>query len=721
MRSSLWRNLLQQGWLPGIIVASMALCLASSALHSAEPPSSDVFPGKSWEIVAQPEKLGWSQEKLDAAWAYADSIHSAGVFLVHRGKVVAQWGQTEKRYNVHSIRKSFFSALAGIYVAEGKIRMTDSLEKLGIDDNEPRPTAIEKQATVADLFKARSGVYHPALYETEGMKKRRPLRGSHPPSAFWYYNNWDFNVLGTIFEKCTGEGIFKAFQRRIAEPLEMEDFRLQDTQYVRGADSDHPAYPFRMTARDMARFGLMFARGGRWRDKQVIPRDWVVESTTSYSPATNEQGNVYCGYGYLWWTELFGRHVDHVELPKGSFSARGAGGHYIVVVPAWDMVIVHRVDTDEETNPKVDRNQFGNLVKRIVEAMPAAERNAPPVPKWGANSLASALDELVPRLMAKHKVPGVAIVGLKNRRIDWERYYGVRRAGESDAVDAQTLFEACSMSKTPAAYFALKLVEEKKLDLDRPLHEYLDKPYLPDEPRHLKITARMALTHTTGFPNWRAGGWRSGNSIKMISEPGAKFTYSGEGILFLQRVIEKITGQPFEQYAQKTLFEPLGIALSSYEWQDAYEKLAAAGHDDRGEAKPDRPLYREANAAFSLYCTPIEYAIFIQEILAPDRSRPQSISASMRESMLTRAVEAAGRKPILRGGKRSSQPAYYGLGWAIDVAESGDRIYHGGSNGSGFRCYCEFDPKTGAGIVIMTNAVNGDKLWGEVMAAVGTP
>ena len=707
--------------LRGAFVAGMVLCLAASTLQAAElPPVGDVFPGKSWQKIERPEQLGWSPEKLDAARSYADSIHTAAVFLVHHGKVVAEWGQTEKRFNVHSIRKSLLSALSGIYVRQGKICLTDTMEKLGIEDNEPALTAIEKQATVGDLFKARSGVYHPALYETPGMKNRRPLRGSHPPGAFWYYNNWDFNVLGTIFEKQVGESIFTAFEREIAKPLEMEDFRLQDTEYVRGPDSIHPAYPFRMTARDMARFGLLFAREGGWRDKQIIPRDWVAESTTSYSPATTEQGKVYTGYGYLWWTELFGRHLENVDLPKGSFSARGAGGHYILVVPAWDMVIVHRVDTDNEKNPKVDRNQFGNLVKRIVDAMPAAERAAPATAKAEPLSLPRSLDDLVPRLMAEHKVPGVSIVGLENRRIAWERQYGVRRAGKADAVDAQTLFEACSMSKPPAAYLALKLVEEKKLDLDRPLSEYLDKPYLANEPRHLKITARMVLSHTTGFPNWRAGGWRSGNPIEMLFEPGTKFSYSGEGFLYLQRVMEHITGMPLEKYARKTLFEPLGIAASNYEWQDGYDKLAAAGHDAQGEVKPNRPLYREGNAAFSLYCTPIEYALFLQEILSTNRSGPQSIGAAMRDAMLTRQVKTD-RKPILRGGKQSAEPVYYGLGWVIDAAESGDRISHGGSNGSGFRCYCEFDPKNGSGIVLMTNAVGGEKLWKDVMAAVGKP
>ncbi len=298
---------------------------------------------------------------------------------------------------------------------------------LGIDDNAPRLTPMEKQATVADLLKARSGVYHPALYETEGMKKRRPPRYSHPPGTFWYYNNWDFNALGTIFEQQTGDSLFEAFRQRIAMPLGMEDFRTEDTQYVRGEDSVHPAYPFRMTARDMARFGLLFARNGRWGARQIIPSAWVVESTTSYSPAPTESGSVYSGYGYLWWTEVYGTHLENVELPKGTFSGRGAGGHYILVVPAWDLVIVHRVDTDRKNGPRVTREQFGSLVKLIVEAMPAAAKQVPADPDLQTVSLPQSLDDLVPSLMAKHKVPGVSIVP-REPGIAWERQYGVRCA-----------------------------------------------------------------------------------------------------------------------------------------------------------------------------------------------------------------------------------------------------------------------------------------------------
>ncbi|MBN2025041.1 MAG: beta-lactamase family protein [Pirellulales bacterium] len=331
------------------------------------------------------------------------------------------------------------------------------------------------------------------------------------------------------------------------------------------------------------------------------------------------------------------------------------------------------------------------------------------------------LDRLVPGWMAECHVPGVSVVGVEDGRIAWQRHYGVRRAGSPGKVDTNTLFEACSMTKPPFAYVTMKLVEQGRLDLDRPLVEYLDKPYLPDQPRHRRITARMVLSHTTGFPNWRPGGWRSKSPLKVGFEPGSRFEYSGEGYYYLQTVVEHITGTPAEKLMKERLFDPLGMAHSSYVWEDRFAELAAAGHDAEGRLKENRPLYRRANAGFSLYCSARDYATFLTEMLDPDRSAAHSLSAKSLDAMLTRAVLAAGRKPVTRSGHASDEPVWWTLGWPVDAARSGDRVYHGGANGSGFRCYAEFDRRTRRGLVIMTNSLSGEALWRRVVDAVSPP
>ncbi|MBI5693110.1 MAG: beta-lactamase family protein [Verrucomicrobia bacterium] len=357
------------------------------------------------------------------------------------------------------------------------------------------------------------------------------------------------------------------------------------------------------------------------------------------------------------------------------------------------------------------------LVAFVAGLLPAAFAAA----AAPASELPAALDALVPALMEKHHVPGVSVAGIVDRQLAWTRQYGVRRAGRSEPVRPATLFEAASMSKPVGAYVALKLVEQGRLSLDRPLHEFLGRPYLPDEPLHLKITARMVLTHTTGFPNWREGGWRKGGPLPVKSEPGTKFTYSGEGFTYLQRVIEHVTGESFEPFAQRTLLTPIGLTTGGFSWRESFRAIAAAGHNDRGEPMPSRELYREANTAYSLYCSPQEYAAFLAEILRRDRSAPHSLRAETIAVMLTPVIETPNPKPLVRADGSAPLSTHYGLGWALDRTTRGQRVRHSGSNGTGFRCYCEFDPARGTGLVIMSNAVGGAALWREVIEKLGAP
>jgi len=353
----------------------------------------------------------------------------------------------------------------------------------------------------------------------------------------------------------------------------------------------------------------------------------------------------------------------------------------------------------------------GGLLALILIVFGSSARSVPP----------AALDDLVPTLMAKHRVPGVAIAGIADRQLAWQRQYGVRRAGHPAPVTAATLFEAASMSKPVGAYAVLKLVEAGRLELDRPLYEYLGRPYLEGEPLHLKITARMVLNHTTGFPNWREGGWRKGGPLPVKSEPGTKYTYSGEGFTYLQRVVEHLTGESFEPYVWRTLLEPLHIASGGFTWQESFTAAAAAGHDAKGEVPASRELFREANTAYSFYCTAAEYARFVAEILQDDRSAPHSLNASSIRAMLTPETKLPDANPLVRRNGSRPDSSHYGLGWAIDLTPHGTRIRHSGSNGTGFRCYCEFYPTRGTGIVVMTNAAGGAALWRELIAELGEP
>ena len=314
-----------------------------------------------WETIPDPDAVGWSSSKLQEAYEYSMGIQTAAVMIIYDGKVLFHWGEVDRKFNMHSCRKSLLSALYGIHVEENNIDLSKSMGDLGIDDNPPSLSDLEKTATVRMLLKARSGIYHEAAYESAGMKDARPERYSHEPGSFWYYNNWDFNVLGTIFEQETGKKIFEEFKNRIADPIGMEDFQVSDGSYVYEHVSIHPAYPFRMTARDMARFGLLFLNNGIWNGNRIISEEWIKESTTSYSDAGGSGG-----YGYMWWIAVEGRHIPGLNMAEGTYSARGYNGHYILVIPEMDLVIVHRVNTDIDNS--VSGIQFAMLTGLILDA-----------------------------------------------------------------------------------------------------------------------------------------------------------------------------------------------------------------------------------------------------------------------------------------------------------------------------------------------------------------
>jgi CubicO group peptidase (beta-lactamase class C family) len=320
------------------------------------------FPGAEWEWFSSPGEAGYCPDRLEEVRRASEEVGSAAVMIIHQGRVVAAWGDLERKFESHSLRKSFLSALYGIQSARGKIDLEATLADLRINDHDPL-SEVEKQATVRMLLQARSGIFHPALYETVGMAAARPARHAHRPGTHFYYNNWDFNALGTIYEQETGEKIHASFEEHIGRPIGMQDFTAADGRYVTGQDSVHPAYPFLMSARDLARFGLLFLRDGMWQGSRVLPEGWVAESTTSYSDAGGRGG-----YGYMWWIAAEDRHFAGVTgLPDGLYTGRGAGGHVLAIVPSHDLVFVHRANTFAGGR-RVAYADVGRLLQGVIEA-----------------------------------------------------------------------------------------------------------------------------------------------------------------------------------------------------------------------------------------------------------------------------------------------------------------------------------------------------------------
>lgn len=293
---------------------------------------------------------------------YLPTIDCAAMLVARQGKILFRYGDDARRYPCHSMRKSFLSALFGCGQTESRVDWSLTLAQLGIDDRQGL-SPQERQATLYDLLMARSGVYHPANYETAWMKSIKPPRHRYAPGDNWCYNNWDFNVLGSVWRQVTGEEIHDAFHRRIASPIGMQDFRPeQDGGLEPGEFSDHPAYPFRLSSRDLLRFGQLFLQQGAWDQHPVIAAHWVRTSTQPISHAGCRGA-----YGAMWWVTRDGVAWPGVILPNGSYSAQGAGGHFCLVVPSMALVIVHRVDTDTPGR-EVNRFQAGRLLQLFFDS-----------------------------------------------------------------------------------------------------------------------------------------------------------------------------------------------------------------------------------------------------------------------------------------------------------------------------------------------------------------
>jgi len=335
--------------------------VASELLLVAGPAAPDQVPGQRWERLADPPAVGWDAAGLAAARElWEGNSGTSSVVIVHRGLVVDQWGDVTAKRTGRSIRKSLISSLLGAAVADGTIRLDATLAELGIDDRTPL-TAEEKRATVSDLLASRSGVYIPAAREHSGHRKRRPERGSHSPGSFYYYNNWDFNVLGVIYRDRVALDVGGEFARRIAAPIGMEDYVASDFEWRPEKISPHPAYDFALSARDLARYGLLWMRAGRWGGRQLVDPEWIARSTTAVTPETWAGA----GYGWLWWVQPPGASE---LIPEGYFYAEG--GSFLWVVPSRELVIVHL----NKSNLNLVRLKLGLLPKeetvwRIFEAV----------------------------------------------------------------------------------------------------------------------------------------------------------------------------------------------------------------------------------------------------------------------------------------------------------------------------------------------------------------
>ena len=322
--------------------------------------------------VAEPESVGFQKDKLEKVAEYAkEKTGTTGLVVAVDGKIIYTYGDIRQVSYIASCRKSVLSMLYGKYVANGTINLDETVGQLGIDDLQGL-LPQEKEATVYDLITARSGVYHPASNPGGIPEGKKYERGATPHGTRFVYNNWDFNVAGTVFTQKTGLDIFDALERDLAKPLGMEDFNRARHKLTGNAKmSKHLAYHMHFSARDMARLGQLMLQKGRWNGEQLIPEEWVTRSTSVVSPL---KGDIHCGYGILWWLLA---DKQYPEQFKGAYSAEGMYGQFITVFPAMNMVVAHK--SAGNAKKRTTGSQYRHILRLIVEAsLPKAEETTAP-------------------------------------------------------------------------------------------------------------------------------------------------------------------------------------------------------------------------------------------------------------------------------------------------------------------------------------------------------
>lgn len=310
---------------------------------------------------------------------FLEDSGSSSLVLLQNGEVLYDWGDTSKKILVHSIRKALLNSLYGIYIANGTIDTTKTLNDLGIEDIEPVLTEEEKSATIADLLRSRSGIYHPAAAVAKEMLRSMPKRGSHRPGETFYYNNWDFNTLGFILEQETGRKLYDVFYSEIAQPLGMnyannytsvtdpsEDWLIPDVDGFYQYESDrskYPAYHFRLSAEDLARYGQLYLNKGTWEGQRILPENWIEVSTRPYSVYDPRHG---IAYGMLWNVLM-----ETEDRPNKAFFHTGTSVHLLGIYPARNLVLVHRVNTEKEYS--FGGKEFSEMIRLVFEAVDQKE------------------------------------------------------------------------------------------------------------------------------------------------------------------------------------------------------------------------------------------------------------------------------------------------------------------------------------------------------------
>ncbi len=373
-----------------------------------------------------------------------------------------------------------------------------------------------------------------------------------------------------------------------------------------------------------------------------------------------------------------------------------------------------------DLNSRTRRTRLFLALAALLVSVPAPAQQQAQVKRLDGSTIASSqIDGTVERVRKAADVTGVALAVFNNGEIAYLKAYGVRDKEKNLPLRVDSIMSAASFTKVAFAYLAMQLVQKQILDLDKPVYLYLPKPLpeypdykdLADDPRYRQITARMLLSHTSGFPNWR---WLNDNhKLNINFPPGSRFAYSGEGIDLLQLVIETVAKKPLQELMQEYVFQPLRMTRTSMVWQSRFEDNFANGYDEYERSLgPEKRT--KADAAGSMLTTIRDFSHFVQAVMTG-----QGLRRDIRDQMLSPQIKILSLHefPSLAPATTDQNKGIrlsYGLGWGLYWTPYGKAFFKEG-HADGWRNYTVCFDRQKSGIVIMTNSSNGEGIYKELL------
>ena len=316
-------------------------------------------------------------------------------------------------------------------------------------------------------------------------------------------------------------------------------------------------------------------------------------------------------------------------------------------------------------------------------------------------------DAQIPGWLETYDVPAAAVALISDGKVRWVRAYGEQSPGVPATPD--TLFNVASLTKPITAEVILRLASKGKLALDEPMSRHWIDPDLRDAPWHGKLTPKIALSHRTGFDNWRP----DDGPLVFRWEPGTRTGYSGEGFNYLGRYAEKKLGRPFEDLAREQVFAPLGMRNSFYTSNPALKgRVAMVQGKDGTRRLPD--VKTHWNGADDLHISVSDFARFMAAVMRDDAVSP-GIAAARGKTFENMVSMACPREKI--AAELCPDSVGFGLGW-VAYDNGRERVMMHGGGDWGERTLAFYVPARKFGLVIFTSGANGQKVIRDMVASL---